>query len=49
MTARTRKDRLAGGLLGLLVGDALGVPYEVHEPEEIPSHEQIEFTPPSGY
>jgi ADP-ribosylglycohydrolase len=26
MTAR--QDRIAGGLIGLLVGDALGVPYE---------------------
>jgi len=44
-----RKDRLAGGLIGHLVGDALGVPYEFHAPEEIPPRPQIEFDPPPGY
>ncbi len=37
------------GLLGLLVGDALGVPYEFHPPESIPPMEQIEMTPPAGF
>ena len=32
------RERIAGGLYGLLVGDALGVPYE-----------KIEMTPPSGF
>jgi ADP-ribosyl-[dinitrogen reductase] hydrolase len=45
----TRQERLAGGLFGLLVGDALGVPYEFHEPEQIPPLAQIEYTPPAGY
>ncbi|SRR5579875_106975 len=45
----TRRERLTGGLLGLLIGDVLGVPYEFHEPEDIPPLEQIEFAPPSGY
>lgn len=45
----SRKDRLAGGLFGLLVGDALGVPYEFHTPEEIPALPAIEFEPPPGY
>jgi ADP-ribosylglycohydrolase len=35
--------------LGLLVGDALGVPYEFSLPEDIPPPEQIEFAPPSGF
>jgi hypothetical protein len=26
----TRAERIGGGLIGLLVGDALGVPYEFH-------------------
>ena len=26
-----RGDRIAGGLYGLLVGDALGVPYEFYQ------------------
>lgn len=45
----TRQARLAGGLIGLLVGDALGVPYEFHEPEQIPPLAQIEYTPPAGF
>ena len=36
-------------MIGLLVGDALGVPYEFHERHEIPSLAQIEFTPPPGF
>jgi hypothetical protein len=43
----TLGERLEGGLLGLLIGDALGVPYEFHEPAEIPPAAQIEFTPPA--
>jgi len=43
------KDRIAGGIVGLLVGDALGVPYEFHPPDEIPPFDQIEFDPPPGY
>lgn len=42
-------DRLIGGLVGLLVGDALGVPYEFHRPEELPPPEQIELVPPAGF
>jgi ADP-ribosyl-[dinitrogen reductase] hydrolase len=45
----TRCDRLTGGLIGLLVGDALGVPYEFHLPEELPPIDQIEFIPPPGF
>ncbi|MEW6734818.1 MAG: ADP-ribosylglycohydrolase family protein [Acidobacteriota bacterium] len=43
------KDRIEGGLLGLLVGDALGVPYEFHQPSEIPKFDQIEFLPPESF
>ncbi len=32
--------------MGLLVGDALGVPYEFHAADEIPPLEQIEMAPP---
>ncbi|MGI4789733.1 MAG: ADP-ribosylglycohydrolase family protein [Janthinobacterium lividum] len=42
-------SRIHGGLIGLLVGDALGVPYEFHEPGNIPLRNQIEFAPPPGY
>jgi ADP-ribosylglycohydrolase/protein-tyrosine phosphatase len=43
------RDRLAGGLVGLLVGDALGVPYEFHPPVDLPPPDQIEFNPPKGF
>nr|WP_052556630.1 ADP-ribosylglycohydrolase family protein [Enhygromyxa salina] len=36
-------------MLGLLVGDALGVPYEFHGPEAIPPRDQIEMCPPAGF
>jgi ADP-ribosyl-[dinitrogen reductase] hydrolase len=32
----TIKERIEGGIYGLLVGDALGVPYEFHAQNEIP-------------
>lgn len=44
-----RHERIRGGLFGLLIGDALGVPYEFHPPEHIPALEQIEFEPPTGF
>ena len=43
------QERISGGLYGLLVGDALGVPYEFHEPETIPPRDLIEFDPPAGF
>src|SRR5262245_65410840 len=45
----TRAQRLEGGLVGLLIGDALGVPYEFHGPERLPPVEQIEMVPPPGF
>jgi ADP-ribosylglycohydrolase len=41
--------RVEAGLLGLLVGDALGTPYEFHQPSAIPPAEQIEMMPPAGF
>jgi ADP-ribosylglycohydrolase len=43
------EEKISGGLIGLLVGDALGVPYEFHRREEIPALPEIEFTPPPGF
>jgi ADP-ribosyl-[dinitrogen reductase] hydrolase len=43
------RDRIEGALWGLLIGDALGVPYEFHSPESIPPFDQIELTPPPGF
>jgi ADP-ribosylglycohydrolase len=45
----TRAERITGGLIGLLVGDALGVPYEFSAPSALPPAELIEFTPPVGF
>lgn len=45
----SQSDRVSGGLLGLLVGDALGVPYEFKEPEGIPPRAHIEMRPPEGF
>lgn len=42
-------EKIAGGLYGLLVGDALGVPYEFYSAWELPSYEEIEMVPPAGF
>ena len=42
----SRGQRIEGGIVGLLVGDALGVPYEFEKPLPL---DQIEFTPPPGH
>lgn len=41
-------DRVRGGVYGLLVGDALGVPCEFHDASEIPAEHEIEMAPPKG-
>ena len=49
---RTRPSldsRIAGGLVGLLIGDSVGVPYEFKTQEAIPPVELIEMTPPQGF
>jgi len=43
----TRARKLRGGMWGLLVGDALGVPYEFHRPDALP--DAIEMTPPEHF
>lgn len=45
----SQQERIAGGLYGLLIGDALGVPYEFYESEELPFYEEIEMVPPPGF
>ncbi len=44
-----KRQKIAGGLMGLLVGDALGVPYEFKPPQVIPSWKEIEFIPPVDF
>lgn len=43
------KDKVLGGLWGLLIGDATGVSYEFNPPNQIPSFEQIDMIPPIGF
>lgn len=45
----TIQERIAGGIFGLLVGDALGVPYEFHDAVSLPLADQIEFEPPANF
>ena len=45
----TRSEQLRGGVIGLLVGDALGVPYEFHGPGDIPPRDRIVIEPPRGF
>lgn len=42
-------ERIAGGVWGLLVGDAVGVPYEFHAPEALPPYDQLDIVPPPGF
>jgi len=48
MTPTTR-ERIEGGLLGLLIGDALGVPYEFKPPSALPPLAEIDLVPPAGF
>ena len=43
------RERVEGGIWGLLVGDALGVPYEFTPPARVPLPAQIEFDPPKSF
>src|SRR5688572_19198218 len=45
----THYERISGAIYGLLIGDALGVPYEFKSPHELPPLDKIEFQPPAGF
>ncbi len=49
LSNRQRQEKIKGGIYGMLVGDALGVPYEFHPAAEIPTYREIEMTPPDGF
>jgi ADP-ribosyl-[dinitrogen reductase] hydrolase len=49
MTLPPRSDLVRGALLGMLVGDALGVPYEFHHRDDLPPLTHIEMVPPAGF
>jgi ADP-ribosylglycohydrolase/protein-tyrosine phosphatase len=40
---------MAGGLQGLLIGDALGVPFEFHDPIDLPRMSEIDMEPPPAF
>jgi ADP-ribosyl-[dinitrogen reductase] hydrolase len=40
---------IQAGMLGLLIGDACGVPYEFRHPDELPPMDQIEMAPPRSF
>jgi ADP-ribosyl-[dinitrogen reductase] hydrolase len=42
-------DAILGGLVGMLVGDALGVGFEFHDASDIPDWFDIEMTPPEVF
>ncbi len=46
---RSCADARVGGLVGLLVGDALGIAFEFKKPAQLPCRELIEMTPPAGF
>ena len=43
------KPTLQAAMLGMLVGDACGVPYEFREPGRLPQWDAIEMVPPRGF
>jgi ADP-ribosyl-[dinitrogen reductase] hydrolase len=45
----TRRERIRAGLYGLLIGDALGVPYEFHDAADLPPEHQLDMEPPKGF
>ena len=42
-------DKIKGAIYGLLIGDAVGVPYEFKHPDDLPPLNQIDMTPPKGF
>jgi ADP-ribosylglycohydrolase len=49
MTKLTTKDRIEGGLIGLLLADSIGVPYEFHTPESVAAAGEIGLHPPPHF
>jgi ADP-ribosylglycohydrolase len=49
LAERYGDDVRAAGLLGLLVGDAAGVPYEFNLPQQLPAPALIDMVPPPAF
>ncbi len=43
------REHIRAGMLGLLVGDACGVPYEFRRPDELPPMDALDMEPPQGF
>ena len=43
------KKVIFGGLYGLLIGDAVGRPYEFKSAKDIPVYSDIDMLPPNGF
>jgi ADP-ribosyl-[dinitrogen reductase] hydrolase len=44
-----RCESIQGGIFGLLIGDAVGVPYEFRPPQFLPPIELLDMTPPDKF
>lgn len=42
-------EKIRGGIYGLLIGDAVGVPYEFNPPERLPTYDLIDMIPPATF
>ena len=49
MAAQNLGESISGGMVGLLIGDAVGVPYEFKSASELPPMELIDIVPPAGF
>lgn len=45
----TKQDQIKGAIYGLLIGDAVGVPYEFNLPEQLPPYDQIDMITPKSF
>lgn len=45
----TLNEKIRGGIYGLLIGDAVGVPYEFNPPEKLPAYDLIDMIPPQSF
>lgn len=45
----TLDEKIRGGIYGLLIGDAVGVPYEFNPPDKLPAYDLIDMIPPQSF
>ncbi|WP_111859537.1 ADP-ribosylglycohydrolase family protein [Acinetobacter sp. CFCC 10889] len=44
-----QQDQIKGAIYGLLIGDAVGVPYEFNLPNQLPEYSKIDMITPKGF